>query len=207
MHPDSKRPTPTETATPVPTPTATPTATPTETATPVPTPTATPTATPTETATPVPTPTATPTATPTETATPVPTATATPTPTDTPTPAPTASPTPSPTPDTEVEFQWNLQHRIQGSWSDDVKASIILRQYAGNPAYKTDSITVPSGVTYTISSYGNNPRTITFARSGFDDGVISWAYVSAADCEESSADCIQADINSLAATASWRSKT
>ena len=127
-------------------------------------------------------PTPTPTSTPTQTATP--TATATPTQTATATPEPLQ----------ELEFPWDENHTMQLTWTDNETVSITLRQYQQTPSYVPDSVTVGSGVTYEIEDWGSNPRTITFTRSGFDDGVMVWEYAFSSDCTGSE-DCIKVSMD------------
>ncbi len=79
------------------------------------------------------------------------------------------------------------------TWSDGDTASIILKQYQSTPSYIPSSINVGSDVSYTISSWSSNPRTMTMERAGFADGVMTWEYATS-DCA-AGGDCIRVSLD------------
>ncbi len=94
---------------------------------------------------------------------------ATPTPTPTPSPTPTSTPEPDPVPLSVPD--------VELTWPDGEEMTLTLNNYLNLPSYFPASITVGSDVTYVIGNWGDNPRTMTFTRSGFDDIVMEWQVV------------------------------
>ncbi len=59
-------------------------------------------------------------------------------------------------------------------YADGVSASMQLRIYSGKPSYLPSSLSLGDGVSFDKGSWRSNPRTMTFAREGYEHVRIRW---------------------------------
>jgi len=67
------------------------------------------------------------------------------------------------------------------------------RAREGKPSYVPVTVNSGPDVTYVIGPWGSNPRTITFTRPGFANGVLEWQYQTS-NCAHSEG-CVSVDID------------
>ncbi len=104
---------------------------------------------------------------------------------------PTNTPILEPSSEPSLEPKYSDLQLVTVEWADGEQAEVVIQTYSFGlvPAYQRPSIKMPDDGSYTVETFGANPRTFTWHRPNQDDIVMVWEYVESHGLTVSSIQC------------------